>query len=161
LYPNNDLSRDAFEEVLGGMARAGLVRLSDASFEKDGKTIPYRKASLTREGQSTEEGAPIDFVMKETGKPSKGKRKKKPAAVTAKPSGPVDARIERELRHWRLEEARRLGVPAFRILTDKVLRGIATERPATLDELLKIPGVGMAIVEKYGALIGRIVNGRG
>jgi hypothetical protein len=36
------MSPDAFEEVLLGMARAGLVRLSDAVFEKYGKQIPYR-----------------------------------------------------------------------------------------------------------------------
>ena len=48
LCPNGVMSRDAFEEVLGAMARAGLVRLSDAVFEKDGKQIPYRRVSLAR-----------------------------------------------------------------------------------------------------------------
>jgi superfamily II DNA helicase RecQ len=148
------------EEVLGGMARAGLVRLSDASFEKDGKTIPYRTVSLTREGQSFKEGTPVDFVMKETGKPGKRKRKKKSPAPPAKPSGTVDSRIEAALRAWRLEEARRRGVPAFRILTDKVLRDIAITHPATSDELLAIPGIGMSTVEKYGPSIHRIVNER-
>ena len=160
LFPGNELSRDTFEEVLGGMARAGLVRLSDASFEKDGKTIPYRKVSLTREGQSFKEGTPVDFVMKETGKPAKGKRKKKSSAPPAKPSGTVDSRIEKALRAWRLEEARRRGIPAFRILTDKVLRDIAITHPATSDELLAIPGIGMSTVEKYGPSIHRIVNER-
>ncbi len=142
------------------MARAGLVRLSDASFEKDGKTIPYRKVTLTREGQSFDEGTPIDFVMKETGKPAKGKRKKKSTAPSAKPSSIVDSRIEEALRTWRLEEARRRGVPAFRILTDKVLRKIAITRPATSDELLAIPGIGMSTIEKYGPSIHRIMNER-
>ena len=160
LFPGNELSRDTFEEVLGGMARAGLVRLSDASFEKDGKTIPYRKVSLTREGQSFKEGTPVDFVMKETGKPAKGKRKKKSSAPPAKPSGTVDSRIEKALRAWRLEEARRRGIPAFRILTDKVLRDIAITHPATSDELLAISGIGMSTVEKYGPSIHRIVNER-
>ncbi len=160
LFPGNELSRDTFEEVLGGMARAGLVRLSDASFEKDGKTIPYRKVSLTREGQSFEEGTPIDFVMKETGKPAKGKRKRKSTEPSAKPSSRVDPRIENALRSWRLEEARRRGVPAFRILTDKVLRKIAITRPATSDELLAIPGIGMSTIEKYGPSIHRIMNER-
>jgi superfamily II DNA helicase RecQ len=160
LFPGNELSRDTFEEVLGGMARAGLVRLSDASFEKDGKTIPYRKVSLTREGQSFKEGTPVDFVMKETGKPAKGKRKKKSSAPPAKPSGMVDSRIEKALRAWRLEEARRRGIPAFRILTDRVLRDIAITHPATSDELLAISGIGMSTVEKYGSSIRRIVNDR-
>jgi len=41
LFPGGEMSRDAFEDVLGAMARAGLARLSDAVFEKDGKQIPY------------------------------------------------------------------------------------------------------------------------
>jgi len=158
LYPGNKLSRDTFEEVLGGMARAGLVRMSDASFEKDGKTIPFRKVGLTREGQSFEEGTPIDFVMKETGKPAKRKRKKKSAAPAPKLSAPVDPRIEKALRAWRLEEARRRGVPAFRILTDKALKEIAVTHPAKADELLEIHGIGMSTVEKYAASICRIVR---
>ena len=161
LYPGNELPRDTFEEVLGGMARAGLVRMSDASFEKDGKTIPFRKVSLTREGQSFEEGTPIHFVMKETGKPTKRKRKKKTAARAPKPPTAVDARIEKALRAWRLEEGRRRGVPAFRILTDKAVRQIAISRPVTADEFLEIAGIGMSTVDKYGASIYRIVRERG
>ena len=53
LYPNGDLTRNEFEDVLGGLARAGLVQLIDATFEKNGKQIPYRKAALTREGEAT------------------------------------------------------------------------------------------------------------
>jgi DNA topoisomerase-3 len=98
--------------------------------------------------------------MKETGKPAKGKRKKRAPAPRAKPSGSVDSRFETALRAWRLEEARRRGVPAFRILTDKVLREIAITQPATADELLAIPGIGMSTVEKYGSSIHRILNER-
>ncbi|MGH9469731.1 MAG: RecQ family ATP-dependent DNA helicase, partial [Terriglobia bacterium] len=46
--PGHEISRDAFEEVLGAAARAGLLEISDAVFEKDGKQISYRKAHLTR-----------------------------------------------------------------------------------------------------------------
>ena len=161
LYPGNALVRDTFEEVLGGMARAGLVRMSDASFEKDGRTIPFRKVSLTREGQSFDEGTPIDFVMKDTGKPAKRTRKKPRVVSVPKPAAAVDARVENALRAWRLEEARRRAVPAFRILSDKALKEIAITRPSTADELLDIPGIGMSTVEKYGALICRITGERG
>jgi hypothetical protein len=76
LCPNREMSRDAFEEVLGATARAGLLQLSDAVFQKDGKQIPYRKASLTRTGYTVDERTPIEFVMKDTAPPS-GKRKRK------------------------------------------------------------------------------------
>ncbi len=116
LYPHGEMTRDTFEEVLGGMARAGLVRLTDAAFEKDGKTIPYRKVSLTRAGHEVCETTPVDFVMKETGKPSRSKRRKKAASARPVPERRTaaeepDSRIEKALRAWRLEEAS--GVEAF------------------------------------------------
>ena len=43
LYANGEMGRDASEEVLGAMARAALVRLSDAVFEKNGKQIPIAR----------------------------------------------------------------------------------------------------------------------
>jgi superfamily II DNA helicase RecQ len=42
LFPGNEISRDNFEEVLGAMARAELLTVTDAVFEKEGKQIPYR-----------------------------------------------------------------------------------------------------------------------
>jgi len=51
-----------------------------------------------------------------------------------------------------------LGVPAFRILTDRALRAMATNRPVTAAELLAIPGIGIATVEKYGRQFYRILN---
>ena len=47
LCGKNGMDRDGFEELMGAMARAGLVRLVDSVFEKDGKQIPFRLASLT------------------------------------------------------------------------------------------------------------------
>ena len=52
------MTRDAFEEILGAMARANFLRLANAVFEKDGKPIPYRKASLTPDGEALEEIVP-------------------------------------------------------------------------------------------------------
>ncbi|HLJ47916.1 MAG TPA: DNA topoisomerase 3 [Bryobacteraceae bacterium] len=171
LYSDGRLSRDEFEEVLGAMARAGLAKLMDAVFEKGGKQIPYRKVSLTREGSALTEESPIDFVMKETaaafGKKKRKKRKTPSvssaapkAAAKSKTSPPphIDARLEEALRAFRLAEARRRGVPAFRIFTDKVLTAMAQTRPTSTRELLAIPGIGLSTVEKYGAQIFHILS---
>ncbi len=176
LYPNGDMSRDTFEEVLGAMARAGLVQVTDAVFE-NGKQIPYRKVSLTRAAYSISETTPIEFIMKETAVPAKRKGKRK-VAVGAKrkrakrpemarpklgsqvqPSeGGSDSRIEEALRAWRLAEAKRRGVPAFRILSDQALRAMATRRPETARELLAIPGIAITTVEKYAGQFYRILQ---
>ena len=59
---------------------------------------------------------------------------------------------------WRLAEAKLKGVPAFRILTDRALQAIAEKQPLSTRELLEVPGVGLTIVEKYGAQIFQIVE---
>ena len=66
--------------------------------------------------------------------------------------------MEKALRDWRLAEANRRRVPAFRILSDKALQAIAAEKPATMRELLEIPGIGARLAEQYGAQIFRILE---
>jgi DNA topoisomerase-3 len=170
LYPNGALTRDEFEEVLGAMARAGLVHLADAVFEKDGKQIPYRKASLTPAGAVADETTPIDFVMKaatvaERARPrrkkkpaAKGKRTRVKAAQPEKSPAAGESGLEERLRTWRLKEAQKLGVPAFRIFSDQTLRALAAKRPASLRELLSVPGIGVSTAEKHGAQLFRILH---
>ncbi len=55
------------------------------------------------------------------------------------------------LRRWRGERAREQAVPAYVILHDRTLHELAARRPATLAELLDIPGIGEAKAARYGA----------
>ncbi len=71
IYPREELSRDDFEALLGALAAAGYLRLEDASFEKDGRAIPYRKASLSREGEEVPEGSRLDLHIRAGSKPVK------------------------------------------------------------------------------------------
>ena len=80
------------------------------------------------------------------------------ASRTEAPPPGQETSIENALRAWRRTEAKRKGVPAFRILTDRALQAIASTQPQTTRELLELPGVGLRIVEKYGAQIFRIVG---
>src|SRR5205085_5801531 len=101
------------------------------------KQIPYRKVSLTREGAAVDEATPVEFIMKAAPVPGslrKRKRTRKAPAVASpdvRPASDGDSRLEEALRTWRLKEAQRRGLPAFRIFTDKVLKALAAERPAT------------------------------
>ncbi|MDC0711173.1 DNA topoisomerase 3 [Stigmatella sp. ncwal1] len=74
------------------------------------------------------------------------------------PPKPSPALVE-ALKAWRLAEARKRRVPAFRILTDRVLGAIAAMRPEDREALMAIQGVGPKLVERYGAqllaLVGR------
>ncbi len=103
LCGSGGMTRDAFEEVLGAMARVGLVSLADAVFEKDGRQVPYRKVSVTPVGSSFTETTPIDFVMKTMAPVSgKGKTKKKTAPRQAETRRGSDRRQLRSpaCRRW-------------------------------------------------------------
>jgi ATP-dependent DNA helicase RecQ len=54
------------------------------------------------------------------------------------------------LRAWRSEVARKRGVPAYVVLHDSTIEGIASARPATLDQLRGIAGIGDKKLEHYG-----------
>ena len=54
------------------------------------------------------------------------------------------------LRRWRLETARSAGVPAYVVFHDSTLAAIASAKPASLTELLRVSGVGESKLRKYG-----------
>jgi DNA topoisomerase-3 len=121
--------------------------------------------SLTEEAFELDEDAEIDFVMKDSLPPAAetGRKARKKSGAKKKKAAPKDAvardsALEDALRAWRLSEAKRLSVPAFRIFSDRVLRGIAEARPQSARELLAIPGIGITTVEKYGARIYKLVE---
>jgi RecQ family ATP-dependent DNA helicase len=160
LYPDEEISRRDFDGVLGAMAAAGLLRIEEASFEKDGKPVNYRKAALTREGEQTIEGAPLDLSLRERGTPTPAKHEKpaksrETAPIELTPDG---AALEQRLRDWRLGIAKKEGKPAFFVFGDSVLRSIANARPRTLSALAAIHGIGAAKLERFGADVCRICS---
>jgi hypothetical protein len=85
LFPHKEMSRDDFENVLGGMARAGIVRLDDAVFEKNGRQIPYRTARLAPAGSKLDVRTPLELVMKDTEPPPTPRKRKRKVGVAASP----------------------------------------------------------------------------
>jgi ATP-dependent DNA helicase RecQ len=73
-------------------------------------------------------------------------------------AGPAQALFDR-LRAWRAEAARRHGVPAYVIFHDATLRDLARLRPASLDALRGISGIGAKKLEAYGEDIVGLVRG--
>ncbi|WP_263380261.1 RecQ family ATP-dependent DNA helicase [Granulicella paludicola] len=61
--------------------------------------------------------------------------------------------LEEKLKVWRKEEAQRLGLPSFFVLSDTVLREIAVAEPQTIGELKEVRGVGSEKVDKFGAAV--------
>jgi DNA topoisomerase-3 len=158
------LERRPFERLLAALVRAGVVREVPDQFESEGQVIAYRRAYLVGDPDATALARVRIAVEPELQKAptrrkprERGGRKTKgashsPALVT--PASLVDA-----LKTWRLAEARRRRVPAFRIMTDRVLLAIAAARPADEASLLEIHGMGPRLLEKYGTKLLEIVAG--
>jgi len=87
----------------------------------------------------------------------RSRRRAGSAAAAADLSGEAQALFER-LRTWRVEAARRHGVPAYVIFHDATLREVARARPQSLDALRGISGVGAKKLEAYGADIISLVE---
>ncbi|MGB6724547.1 MAG: DEAD/DEAH box helicase [Terracidiphilus sp.] len=162
------MSRNNFGALLDAMARAGLIEIEEAEFEKDREMIRYRKVRLTAPGLEVRPMTPLalligDGIAEEFGGkvdgPAKAKRVKADArSAGAKPettAAPLKLTSEQEdlaarLKQWRATEAKRLKVPAYVVLHDRTLTALAAARPATPNQLLAIDGIGAAKVERFG-----------
>jgi ATP-dependent DNA helicase RecQ len=72
------------------------------------------------------------------------------AATPGGQTNSLDAALHTALKAWRSEVARKRGVPAYVVLHDSTIDGIAAVRPATLNELRGIAGIGDKKLEHYG-----------
>jgi DNA topoisomerase-3 len=180
--PEN-LDRKGFEQLLGGLVRAGLVQIREDSFEKEGRSIRFQRARLTPEGLRAGPEAVL-VELPEVAPPAERKRKKRAERASRAAGSRTEERRERRprkgqitliegpagadgalsglletLRTWRKAEAQRRRVPAFRILTDRALAALATSRPSDEVELLNVSGIGPTIVQKYGKELLGLVRG--
>lgn len=78
-------------------------------------------------------------------------RTKKPAGKTEVSNDILNPKLYNVLRNWRNEEAKRQNLPAYTILHQKALLGIANALPTNSREMLAIPGIGKKVLERYGA----------
>ena len=121
--------------------------------EEKGEQYPV--ICLTPEGKAfmeTEELLVMKLPKEETEKKSESKEKKnrrKKGAVAAELSE-KDAELFESLRELRREIAAEEKVPPYMVFADKTLAGMCVMRPATLDEMLEVSGVGEHKLEKYG-----------
>jgi ATP-dependent DNA helicase RecQ len=57
--------------------------------------------------------------------------------------------------------AERAGVPAYVVFPDRTLIEMAERKPATLDQMMGITGVGTKKLESYGAAFLEVITGAG
>jgi len=129
-------------------AGAGLLQVSDDV---------YRTLSLTRRGRDVMAGrsAHAELTLPEPARPRIGRVKKtriSPAApAEAGPRGTeADHALLAALKLWRRREASERAIPAYVVLHDRTLAAIAALRPASLEALAEVPGIGPAKLAAYG-----------
>ena len=62
----------------------------------------------------------------------------------------TQAELIQRLRALRAQLARRQGVPAYAVFSDKTLRELAVVHPRTMEELKSVSGIGDAKARRYG-----------
>ena len=190
LHTDLALTRDrkVFDSLLDGLARAGLISLSAESFTNaEGQNIPYKKASLTYEGQTLAGNAPLGVVLRDESGSNAALVGTKRTCKSAQPAvlddnlkaskrnaanergakradllesfAPHQKLLAEKLKDWRKLEAASNGRPAFFVLSDSVLLDVALNCPTTLDGLGRIEGMGSAKVELFGAALCAICRG--
>ncbi len=163
--------RNEFEALLDGLARAGLISIAAETFTNaEGKTIPFKKASLTHEGREIRPGEKLGVVLRSGVEPSKRTKKGKSTSVAPRGRGvqemavelsPAQKPLEEQLRAWRKTEAAKTGKPAFLVCSDASLIAVVMACPQTISELLTVSGFGKDKAERYGAEICAICRGGG
>jgi DNA topoisomerase III len=152
--------RPRWERLVGGMVRSGVLRGQEDVFEKDGKRIPFTRLFLTGRGgvhdvqlpaASAAAKKPRGFQKKRKGRRASRREPRRPA-VELPETGASAALVER-LRSWRLQEAKRRRVPAFRVLTNRGLVAVAQKRPTSVRELEGLEGIGPKVIKDSGAQI--------
>ena len=169
--PSGRMERSEFDRLLDGITRAGLTEIEDAEYEKDGEVRRYRKVRLTEAGPESRCMDSVDlliadgFVGEADGGRKSAKNRNAPATNEQRtPSrrgrdadppkcAPEAEGLAAQLKAWRTGEAKRLGVPAYLVLSDRTVIAVANARPGTPNQLLDVDGIGPAKVEKFGEAI--------
>lgn len=71
---------------------------------------------------------------------------------------PYDEELFNALRNWRSQVAKEASKPAFTVLADSSLEEVATRRPNSAAELIRVRGIGPRKLEQFGEEILQIVG---
>ncbi len=145
-----DLDEAAWRGVFRQLLAAGLLHADAAAFGA---------LKLTEAARPVLKGESALSLRRQKPRTKGGRQKSAPAARRHEQESVLDeaaAECLARLRAWRTEQARAQGVPAYVILHDRSLRELAVRRPAGVDALLDIPGIGEGKAARYGESLLRL-----
>ena len=134
--------------------RAGEGRARWHRGRRRASSSPCRAATRARSRRSTAAPpscaglrAPRCACGSASGSSSTAARRRSPRRASCGARRPAPRPL---LRAWRTKRSQADGVPAYIVVNDKHLRGIALARPTTPAELVACDGIGPAKLERYG-----------
>lgn len=97
-------------------------------------------------------------LLRQYQKPERKRKEKAQPEFSRQALPPSEQKLFEKLRWWRMEIAREQNIPAYVIFQDSTLREIALAKPATVDELKQISGIGDKRLTQWGEDIVRLVR---
>ena len=76
--------------------------------------------------------------------------RRRPQATSTKPGAPGEDDLVQKLKKWRTRRAIITKMKPYQVLTNRTIDALAEERPATLEDLAQVPGIGPAKLSRYG-----------
>ncbi len=124
----------------------------------------YGSLVLTAESEEIlKKGRTVKFrhdpVRQKLAPRSKAKAALKIEKIQSAPEVGIDNDLYSALKRKRIELAKAAGVPAYIIFHDSTLIEMAKAKPATLEDMARISGVGKAKLERYGKEFLKVVVG--
>ncbi len=147
----NDIPEHIWRSVFRQLVVAGYL---DVDMEAHGSVKLGARA-----GEILKERRAISFRTDVLVSSRKAKPKKERTIAAAAALSEPGSELFKALRGWRMKVATEHHVPPYVVFHDATLREIAGRRPASLEELAGISGVGKAKLEKYGKFVLEIVQG--
>jgi len=99
--------------------------------------MALRQATLAPSSDETRAAAPA--------------RKRRAPQPPPRPLTKEEKQAVAALKKWRLAKANELHVPAYMVCPDRTLEHLAMERPATIEALISIHGLGESKIARFGA----------
>ena len=122
--------------------------------------MEYGRWMITDAGRNVLHGR-ARIELREDALKSSARGKGKKARAAAAPVAAGDTALLGALKDLRRQLASAQGVPAYVIFPDRTLLEIAAAKPASLDALHGLYGIGAAKLEKYGAAFLEVVRNEG
>jgi ATP-dependent DNA helicase RecQ len=136
-----DLDEAAWRGVARQLLAAGLLH-ADAQH--------YGALQLTEAARPILKGETTLMLRRQIARRRTAKRSAAPMPPMPLIPPGADGGLFDALRQWRGRTAKDQGVPAYVILHDRTLHELAARKPATLEELLAVAGIGEAKAARYG-----------